>query len=304
MVAQNIATELGYDFSQGIQPISFEVHPSNLCNIKCRTCKSFSSSKWNADSYIIGDKAVGHLESGWSLDKESAAVVKKLLFLGGEPMLHQEFIIDQLEMVKKYGDIKKLKIAFNMNVTVEISDRLVDAISNCKAVGFDVSLDGYGQLSEYIRSDSVWEQQLQSLNKIKHLVATDRRYSVSLFPVVSIMNINKIVDLFLWWRSFMPAGRNVGFAWCHGPRMYNAKNLPDTIKSKIVDVYDSYGNNTSSIKKAILNHLLEPRDGDADKQLENFMIINGALDKKRNLYFENANPEMYKMLLAYMAEIT
>lgn len=75
---------------------SQEVDISNLCNLRCRMCDPSRSSRWIADARRLGMPDQGIMDSGWTLSDEDAANTRYLRFLGGEPMLHQDRILDAL----------------------------------------------------------------------------------------------------------------------------------------------------------------------------------------------------------------
>ena len=104
-----------------------DFRPGNTCNLKCRICGSWSSSKWAQEEMDYGENPVArkHLtEGGWPKKnpqffedvKEVLEDVEYFEFTGGEPfMIHNHFKI--LEHCVEKGYAKNQDIHYNTNGT-------------------------------------------------------------------------------------------------------------------------------------------------------------------------------------------
>ena len=165
----SIAELLQIDFNSSPVLRSEEINLSNVCNIKCRSCNQERSTKWIPDAVALGEDPVGLLNSSWELTQTQAKNIKRLQFLGGEPLLHQDEIIRSLHCIKEHGDITNLIFFINSNITVSISNELLELMKMMKKVNIACSIDGVGTLNDYIRSDSTWQLVRDNLTIIRQL---------------------------------------------------------------------------------------------------------------------------------------
>jgi MoaA/NifB/PqqE/SkfB family radical SAM enzyme len=108
----------------------------NICNLKCRICGSWSSSKWAAEELDYLPKGLNRKEhiaykwlkqGAWPQNQESnfwnnlkqlLPNIKYLEFTGGEPFLIQEHF-DLLKFAVEQGYSKNIDIHYNTNGTVD-----------------------------------------------------------------------------------------------------------------------------------------------------------------------------------------
>ena len=284
---------------------SQEVHFSNLCNQKCRTCDQTRSTKWIADAEALGQPPLGLQKSNWQLNETDAANTSYLIFLGGEPMLHQNEIKQALRMVKKYGDISKLSIIINSNLSLPFEQEVLDLLLECSHTHVTASIDAAFVLNEYIRSDSIWIDTAANLQQLVALRRSRTNLSFNIGSVYSVLNVNKY-DEFLEWLDSSIENVNVSVIFLQEPRCYDARNLRDEFKIKLIDRYraclSSHPKHEQSIN-GIIQHLQQPSKIPYPKFIERFRQYNDFLDDRRVFSLLDVNKELYDELMSSMVAL-
>jgi sulfatase maturation enzyme AslB (radical SAM superfamily) len=131
----------------------------NICNLKCRICGSFSSSKWAQEEIEIFKEnkiARQNLLNGrwpreannfWKDLSQLLANTKYFEFTGGEPFLIDEHF-DLLEMAVQMGYASNIEIHYNTNTTT-LPKRGLELWPYFKLVEIALSIDDIGPRFEY-----------------------------------------------------------------------------------------------------------------------------------------------------------
>lgn len=296
-----IAKQLGVDHRHGPVLVSQDVNFSNLCNIKCRTCSSVLSTKWIADEQRLGMVPNGggrHTETGWRMTPDDAGTIRKLEFTGGEPLLHQDDIIQALGMIAQRDRLGEVIIDITTNGMVEPRDELLRLLSGAKRLYLNVSIDGEGRLNEYIRSDSDWDAIQRVVGRFdRHLGRLPNVYMMA-STVYSVLNSNAMEGIWQWLRTWTWQGNTNGLIICYGPEIYDARILPYDYKRTLVDRYlgmlDRYPEREHMIN-VIASHLSQelPESAELRRKLRD---RNTALDAIRGMDLRSCNPELCDVL--------
>lgn len=137
-----------------------EIGFDNICNLTCDGCYPEFSSAWskklnNNTIYIQSTKEITSIPK----------TIKKVLFLGGEPLMtnrHQKF----LKLIDKPENVE---VTYNTNATFLLDDITIALLQNFAKVKFIVSIDGYAELNETVRSGSDWTEVISFIQQIKSL---------------------------------------------------------------------------------------------------------------------------------------
>jgi MoaA/NifB/PqqE/SkfB family radical SAM enzyme len=135
-----------------------EIGFDNICNLTCDGCWGEFSSAWAKKE----NPNVVHVRSTVDIPKVPNSV-KKVLFLGGEPLMttrHKKFLelIDHKHLVD---------VIYNTNGTFLLDHNLHNLLNQFKSVKFIVSIDGVGDLNSRVRSGSDWNTVLNFIEQIK-----------------------------------------------------------------------------------------------------------------------------------------
>ena len=172
-----------------------DIYMGNLCNLACVTCSSHNSSKWIAEEkQIFGSSFKDKQDDidinlNWELVKD----LKRIKLAGGEVTLmpHHETFLQQLI---EFDVAKNITLVYIVNSTQD-PRKFENLWSKFKNIEFIVSLDGVGELSDYIRYHSDWNT--VSTNIIR---ATEMGIQISANSVVNILNVYHLPEILEWWK--------------------------------------------------------------------------------------------------------
>jgi len=185
----------------------------NICNLKCRICGSWSSSKWAEEelAYMPADFnkkehiAYTWLKSGawprktetfWDNMKALLPNIKYFEFTGGEPWMIQEHF-DLLEYAVSTGDSKHIDIHYNTNATQDPIPHF-GLWKEFGRVDIAFSIDNVGKRFEYERFGAEWER----ANTIVDVVHAHRQVlpniTTQLCFTINIQNVYYLDELLAW----------------------------------------------------------------------------------------------------------
>lgn len=181
----------------------------NICNLKCRICGSWSSSKWVNEEidYIPGIDRKSHLaykflqdgawpretEVFWDNLKELLPNIKYFEFTGGEPFLIQQHF-DLLQYAVDNDFAKNIEIHYNTNGTVFPEQHTL--WSHFKHVEVAFSIDNTEARFEYERYGAVWSEVQANIAKFNQLHSP--RLSTQICLTVNIQNVYYLPELCAW----------------------------------------------------------------------------------------------------------
>lgn len=151
-----------YD-TESVQLEFLEIGFDNICNLTCDGCWSDFSSAWSKKLNPRADKIIHYR----SIDEihQVSSTIKKILFLGGEPLMtnrHEKFL-------NLITDPTAVEVTYNTNGTFLLDNNLISLLNKFKSVKFILSLDGYADLNDRVRSGSKWLDILSFIDQIKQL---------------------------------------------------------------------------------------------------------------------------------------
>jgi len=231
--------------------VSYDLRMGNLCNLKCVMCNPNSSSKWLEDRRIIG-KFPNTEFSANSLSNHKWATTANIVdqlrpqfkniqliqFAGGEPLLIKQHTHLLNELVRS-NDCAHIFLKYNSNITI-ITDEILSLWNKFKRVDIWSSVDGVGELNDYIRFPSKWGEIISNLRMLDQ---TPSNVNVRINSTVGALNIEFIDELYTF---FMDANfKKVGIGYepsvhiapdlIYFPAHLNLRTLHPAHKEKITD---------------------------------------------------------------------
>jgi hypothetical protein len=215
----------------------------NVCNLKCRICGSWSSSKWAQEEIDYGPNPLAKQQlrdGGWPKRhpeffddiKPVLADVEYFEFTGGEPfMIHNHF--KMLEHCVEQGYSKKQDIHYNTNGTQLPDQRIFDLWREFKHVEIAFSIDDVGERFEYQRHPANWQAVNANLQEFKKRAPASVDFQIC--STINIFNIFSLAELIYWVRQFDPKFFYVNT--CFDPECFNIQTLPPQIKRIATDRY-------------------------------------------------------------------
>lgn len=181
----------------------------NICNLKCRICGSWSSSKWAKEEidYVPGIDRKTHLaykflqDGAWPREspvfwdnlKTLLPNIKYFEFTGGEPFLIEQHF-DLLRYAVETGDSQHIEIHYNTNGTV--FPESAELWSNFKHVEIAFSIDNTGSRFEYERYGADWAEVQDNLKRFNELRSA--KVSTQLCTTMNIQNVYYLPELCDW----------------------------------------------------------------------------------------------------------
>ena len=316
--------ENDYHVDEPPQYLDFRL--GTMCNLRCRMCQSQNSSaiyKELKDDELYSqeerDFVVKHTH--WNdfsdytqpwfdtpefLDsvEEWLPNVNRLYFTGGEPTIIQRTYWI-LEKCVELGIAKDIDLVFNSNMT-NIQPRFLDLLAKFRDVLMCLSVDGYAQYNEYIRSGSTWS----IVDKhIRDYAQSEVVGNILFSPVVQIYNILNITELLDYAEEITKfSGRriDISFLMNNYPKCLDIRNLPKHVR---VEGQKRLGDWLNSSKyfvdderniatvEGIIKALEDDNvNADAKKQMQIFKEYTELLDNKRDQSFKDSIPDLWRML--------
>jgi hypothetical protein len=165
-----------------MKPVSWDYRFTNLCNFKCRMCGDMLSSSWeteqkqhnmvdwsNPKNIWMQPEVKKQIESFQDREVEaefSQAVeehrVEEVYWVGGEPLMYEQHW-RYMQRIIELGDGQNVYARYNTNlsrINYRGTNLYGDILSRLRDWQICASLDGTGQIGEYIRTGLNYDQWL------------------------------------------------------------------------------------------------------------------------------------------------
>lgn len=275
----------------------------NICNLKCRICGGFSSSKWAAEEIKQGSEhARGWLKSGmWprqtdSLWNEVVGMLEHIEhfeFTGGEPFMIQEHF-DLLEKSVELGHAKNQSIHYNTNGTQYPEYAIKHIWPHFKDVEIAFSIDDIRGRFEYQRYGAKWDAVNANIKKFNELKSNVKNISTQICCTINIQNIYNLDNMADWIKK-----QNfdyVYYNYLHEAKEWNVQYLPKHLKHMIKNKLDEYDGDIwhyKQIQNAI--NFMMSNDLHSDQMTASRKRKITASDKFRNENFAEIFPELKEL---------
>lgn len=320
----------------------YDIRLGNLCNLKCRMCGPTDSSQWYNDQVklwgpqfkdshgvvdlVLNDKGKyvpkndvynwHESECYWNQMIQQIPQITKLYIVGGEPLMidrHYEFLQKCVDM----GQAPEILVEYNTNLT-NISNRAWDIWKHFKQINIGASIDGVGEINNYMRYPSNFDQIYKNLIKLSQ---AEGNYKVWIAATINVFNVLHFPE-FMEWILLNKIPRVNDDDWMpivtphplHGPKFYNIRMLPKFAKDAVREKYEQYkpklleiidkSNFTeerkASSRRSVVSLLDQYIDymyaKDFSDELPRFWRATRKLDEIRGHTIEDYIPELYDLL--------
>ena len=275
----------------------------NICNLKCRICGSWSSSKWANEEmdYVPGINRKEHLAYKFLQDgawpRESPVFwdnirtllpnIKYLEFTGGEP-----FLIDQhfkfLEEAVHSGDSKHIELHYNTNGTVFPEKHKL--WSNFKHVEVAFSIDNLKERFEYERYGAKWEEVEQ--NMLQFAEMRNSKFSTQLCLTVNIQNVYYLPEICEW--MYNQVFDHVYFNMLHDPWHMCISRMTTEAQQLVIDRLTT-ANINPKYRFEIMRIVQFIKNGQGSDGVE-FLRKMQQTDEYREQSFLTTHPEIAKAM--------
>jgi len=281
----------------------------NICNLKCRICGSWSSSKWAAEEmdYLPAgaDKkkhiAYTWLKAGkwpeespgfWENLKALLPNIKYFEFTGGEPWLIQEHF-DLLQYAVDQGYSKSIDIHYNTNGTQTPLPH-VPQWKQFGRVDIAFSIDNVGERFGYERFGAKWDEVNLNIDRT-HFAKTQWASNITtqLCFTINIQNVYYLDEL-LAWADTKDFG-SIYFNMLHSPNhmsiQYMTPAAQDLVLNKLKTAFWTTGKYQQEIDNVI--KFIELGSGSDGQE---FLRQMKQTDVYRKQNFMHTHPEIAKAM--------
>jgi MoaA/NifB/PqqE/SkfB family radical SAM enzyme len=221
----------------------------NICNLKCRICGSWSSSKWAEEemAYLEPGRnkkehiAYTWLKQGawprktttfWDNMRDLLPNIKYFEFTGGEPWLIQEHF-DLLDFAVMEGHSKNIDIHYNTNATQELGHRTM-VWNKFGRVDIAFSIDNVGDRFEYERYGADWALANKIIDDVHFAKDVDTpNITTQLCFTINIQNVYYLDEL-LAWSDTKPFG-SIYFNMLHSPDHMSIQHMTLSAKELVLN---------------------------------------------------------------------
>ena len=293
-------------WTEDAKPLMFlDLKLGNICNLKCRICGSWSSSTFAVEELAHSKqppKETFHyamLQQGrWPRESEEfwaelethMSEIRYLEFTGGEPFMIEEHF-DLLQKLVDRGHAEHIEIHYNTNGTVWPAQ--AESIwQHFRHVEIAFSIDDVGERFEYQRSNAVWSEVTENIQRFRLMRARNNNISLQVCCTINVFNVLYLVDVACW-----IAQQDFDFVYwnmLHDAPQHCIANLPESAKQDIakhLKQCDFPAQFQSDIQGAI--DFMMSRPGMPAKELIKNLQ---QLDQRRGQNLAKVEPELAKIL--------
>jgi MoaA/NifB/PqqE/SkfB family radical SAM enzyme len=266
----DVLDNMGYDGSMPTLDWKyFDVRFSNICNFKCRTCNDHFSSSWveedNKHNASEGSNRVTMLQNASS---DAYPLMPQILpmmpnmeiinFAGGEPLITPEHYEVLEYLIEQKSTQMQLKYSSNLSGLKYKSKDIIELWKHFPDIMLMASLDSTGARAEYIRSGTVWDNQVANLKKIKEVLP---HIKLTFSAVISIFNVLTITDTLDELRDlgvFNMESDDMSPPTLYrltGPAPLNIKVLDAETKQIAIDKLQTWLDNNLAVRDAIRSNI-------------------------------------------------
>jgi MoaA/NifB/PqqE/SkfB family radical SAM enzyme len=283
----------------------------NICNLKCRICGSWSSSKWATEemAYLPPDVdkkqhiAYTWLKQGkwpeespdfWENLKALLPQIKYFEFTGGEPWLIEEHW-DLLRHAVETGDSKHIDIHYNTNASV-------DALAMDKSwlwnefgrVDIAFSVDNVGKRFEYERFGATWDKANRIIDEVHWAQGVDTpNITTQLCFTINVQNVYYIDEL-LDWADTKGFG-SIYFNMLHSPDHMSIQRMTPAAQELVLNKLKTTFWSTDKYHDEIQNVIRFIENGTGSDGTE-FLEKMQRTDTFRKQNFMDTHPEIAKAM--------
>tara|TARA_R110001606_G_scaffold395164_1_gene566842 strand:+ start:1133 stop:2287 length:1155 start_codon:yes stop_codon:yes gene_type:complete len=280
-----------------------DISPGTYCNLKCRMCSPYNSTKWFSDWDAL--REMGIINSGPTsslnvynmpendVDKiinflDTTSYEISIEFKGGEPLMNPK-TQTLFEKMANCKSSNRISINLITNGTYKV-DWLANIAGNFKELRIGISADGIGDVYEYIRGDKKynWKRFLESIESYKNIPNT----TLSFNYVVQNTNIHQMADF-----ADAVAPYSVWWILLNNPQYLSTTVIPLSARADIIKKLQPLLDTTSKHREqfntltSIMNELTN--NVDMDKEMyKQFIEYSAALDKLRNQSLLDVAPHL------------
>ena len=243
-----------YSFEGRMLEVQLKIYGSQ-CNLDCFMCHHFSSStrqKMAFDKGVWNDAVWGTQENSKKWLKVGETIVGKanvidelvalaphikiIKIIGGEPLIMKNHY-ELLDRIIETGHAHKIFIKYQTNLTQTKAGKhsFFDYIPHFNRVTVVASVDGVGEVNDYIRRRSKWKQIEKNVKLLKKYdnVQIDLNGTLTF---ISVLRFHEVFEYYKKHKEFT----DLNWWLISEPSLTKVNNLPQKLKDKLIPMYEQY----------------------------------------------------------------
>jgi sulfatase maturation enzyme AslB (radical SAM superfamily) len=158
---------------------------------------------------------------------------RKIKLIGGEPTVAKD-MFTLLDLAVESGHADHIELSFYTNIT-NMQDRWLEQLGKFEKVIVNCSLEGMGDMNDYLRPPSKWPSVWKNFDKLVKFSNTKagKRIKVRVTTVNQITNALHIADFWRFMHDYqMTSDRGIGMSTNQliEPHYYSMAHAPDWLK--------------------------------------------------------------------------
>ena len=280
----------------------------NICNLKCRICGSWSSSKWAEEemNYVKAHTnpkehiAYTWLKQGawprktttfWDNLRELLPNIKYFEFTGGEPWMIQEHF-DLLQYAVDQGHSKNIDIHYNTNGT-QSPTKHFDLWREFGRVDIAFSIDNVGDRFEYERYGADWKLANDIIDEVHIKRAYVPNITTQLCFTINIQNVYYLDELLAW--ADTKPWTSVYFNMLHDPSHMNIQHMTPQAQELVLDKLKKIFWTKDFYQKEI-DRVIQFIENGQGSDGQRFLSDMQRTDEYRNQNFADTHPEIARAM--------
>ena len=203
-----------------MKPVSWDYRFSNLCNFKCRMCGDMLSSSWESEQrqhnminwqdpknnwmrpkikQQIGEFQTTQIEAEFAAAVENHRV-EEVYWVGGEPLMYEQHW-RYMQRIIELGDGPNVYARYNTNLSridFRNCNLYRDILAHLRDWQICASIDGTGQIGEYIRTGLDYEAWLENFKAGVAIARHPRQmridFTLTLPGMFEVLNIQQLAN--------------------------------------------------------------------------------------------------------------
>jgi pyruvate-formate lyase-activating enzyme len=300
------------EWTEETKPLLFlDLKLGNICNLKCRICGSWSSSQfaaeelnWTAPDERKNTFAYQMLRAGaWPQDENSKFWqqidrhlndIRYIEFTGGEPfMIQQHFTM--LQGIVDKGIAAQVEIHYNTNGT-HFPEQAEEIWKHFRLVEIAFSIDDVGERFEYQRTNAVWSEVCNNIEKFKKLKERYSNIVLQICTTVNVFNVRYLDQVATWIDSNRESFNFIYWNMMHDAWYFSISTLPADAKKHLTQHLTTCTLNPEWRQE--FDRILEFMNRGADSDGTMLRMKIRDLDRKRGQNLATVAPE-FAALVAY-----
>jgi len=244
----------------------FQMIISNACNLKCRSCGPSHSNLWQAEHKVVWNHTGYSMLNGqsgdkngllWKNRKEWIESIVNLEIVGGEPFYIHQWN-DIWDEIVSSGRSKEINISMSSNATIFAEKQIKFLNDNFKTVGLGLSIDGIGDMYEYLRHPGKWNEVSKNIigySRLKEEGVLNNTH-ISISHTIGWLNAWYIPE-FIDWVTKNTKEFLIWYNLIHSPSHMAMWAIPKSIKEIIENklIYSDFGFKNKNVITGLINHM-------------------------------------------------